>query len=60
MGLPLHDPKECFSELKRHIGHRVVVVGYGRPHEAPINVAIECESCGEVILDFDDRDIASD
>jgi len=52
MGIPLYDPKECYKELRRHIGHRVVVVGYGRPDEEPENVAIECEDCGEVILDF--------
>ena len=58
MGLPLHDSKACYDELRHHIGHKIVIVGYGRPDEAPENVAIECESCDEVILDFNDEDIA--
>ena len=57
MGLPLYDPQACYEELKDHIGHKVVVVGYGRPHEEIINVAIECEDCGEVIIDFDHPDM---
>ena len=39
-----------FEELKIHVGHKVVVVTYGNP---PVNVAIECEDCYEVLLDFD-------
>jgi len=56
MGLPLYDPKACYDELRNHIGHRVVVVGYGPPDEAPVNVAIECEDCGVVIMDFGNHD----
>lgn len=37
-----------YKELKEHIGHNIVCVGYGKE-----NVAIECEDCNEVILDFD-------
>jgi len=40
-----------FNELRKHIGHNVVVVGYGK--DELVNVAIECEDCGEVLLDFD-------
>ena len=39
-----------FEDLIRHINHEVVCVTYGDP---PINVAIECETCMEVLLDFD-------
>lgn len=53
MSIPLYDPRQCYHELRHHIGHRIVIVGYGNPEEPPVNVAIECESCGEVILDFD-------
>ncbi len=38
-----------FVELLAHVGHKVVVVTYGRP---AINVAIECEDCNEVLLDY--------
>lgn len=41
-----------YEELKRHVGHKIVCVAYGDPEE-PANVAIECEDCGEVLLDYD-------
>jgi hypothetical protein len=41
-----------FEELNAHYGHEVVVVRYG-PEDAPVNVAVECETCNEVLLDFD-------
>lgn len=40
-----------FEQLKQHIGHKIVCVGYGR--EEIVNVAIECEDCNEVLFDFD-------
>lgn len=49
------DLNNGFEELRRHIGHSVVVVSYGDTE--PWNVAIECESCGEVLLDFDHPDV---
>jgi len=39
-----------FKELKEHIGHNIVCVGYGKPIQ---NVAIECEDCNEVLFDYD-------
>ena len=36
--------------LLAHRGHRVSVVSYGDPAD-PANVSLECEDCGEVILD---------
>ena len=39
-----------FKELKRHLGHDIVCVSYGKPIN---NVAIECETCNEVLLDHD-------
>jgi hypothetical protein len=43
-----------FQELESHIGHDVVVVGYRAKTGKPfMNVAIECETCNEVLLDFD-------
>ena len=42
-----------FEELKSHIGHRVVCVGYGKKGQY-VNVALECEDCNEVLVDFDE------
>lgn len=55
MGLPLHDTAWAYDELRSHIGHNIVCVGYG---DDVANVALECETCGMVLLDFDkiDRD----
>lgn len=39
-----------FKELMEHVGHRIVVVTYGK--DEPVNVAIECEDCHTVLLDF--------
>ena len=38
-----------YKELKRHVGHDIVCVSYGNED----NVAIECETCNEVLLDYD-------
>lgn len=38
------------QDLTRHAGHKLNVVTYGYPVR---NVAIECETCYEVIIDFD-------
>ena len=40
-----------FEDLKNHVGHKIVCVGYGNPIE---NVAVECETCGEVLQDFNE------
>lgn len=40
-----------YKDLSRHFGHNVEVVKY-----ADVNVAIECEDCSEVLLDFDKDD----
>lgn len=48
-----------YAELKAHVGHAVVVVSYGPEYEYegdPENVSIECETCGEVLLDFNKPD----
>lgn len=41
-----------YSELRQHIGHNIEVVAYGDPDE-PANVAIECITCNEVLMDYD-------
>jgi hypothetical protein len=43
-----------FDEIASHVGHNVIVVGYGRDGESQyVNVAIECETCGRILLDWD-------
>lgn len=50
-----------FNDLRRHVGHKIVCVVYGKSfgpawvkgRGIPVNVAVECETCGEVLLDFD-------
>jgi acetyl-CoA carboxylase beta subunit len=48
-----------YHDLLRHVGHRIVCVSYGRsttdpgPNDLPDNVAIECETCYEILVDFD-------
>lgn len=41
-----------YNDLHRHLGHNVEVVSY-----ADTNVAIECQECYEVLLDFDKGEI---
>ena len=53
---PNNHQRVMFDKLKSHIGHAVVVVGYGPTNEESVNVAVECEDCGEVIIDFEHPD----
>ena len=39
-----------YEDLKAHLGHKIVCVSYGFDM---VNIAIECEDCNEVILDYD-------
>jgi ribosomal protein L25 (general stress protein Ctc) len=52
MAINLSDEKESFKELKGHIGHDIVCVCYGTKKN-PVNVAIECETCGVVLINID-------
>jgi hypothetical protein len=38
-----------YDELAEHYGHKIEIAIYGEG----MNVAIECENCSEVLLDFD-------
>ena len=45
-----------FEDLKAHIGHKVACVCYrkeGKSENPIVNVAVECETCNEVLVDFD-------
>ena len=41
-----------YDDLIVHKGHKIEVVTYGF-EDSDVNVAIECEDCSEVLLDFD-------
>ena len=41
-----------FEELSWHVGHDVEVVTYQRGGHV-YNIAIECNDCGTVLMDFD-------
>ena len=49
-----------FSDLRQHIGHDICCVGYGYPEPQTglnmVNVAVECKTCSEVLLDFNAED----
>ena len=49
----------CFSDLIKHYGHEIVISKYGIDDDA-WNVAIECETCCEVLLDFDKHERPED
>lgn len=40
-----------FKEARVHVGHKIACVIYGEQ-----NASIECETCNEVLLDFDMED----
>ncbi len=42
-----------YKELMWHKGHKIVCVTYGSKNNPDVNVAIECETCNEVLMDFD-------
>ena len=44
-----------YEKIKEHFGHEIVVAVYG-DLEDPVNAAVECETCGCVIVD-EDRDV---
>lgn len=39
-----------FRESRKHRGHKVSIVSYG-DWDNPEDVCLECEDCGEVVLD---------
>ena len=46
--------KDGYYDLKKHLGHKIVIVGYGGDEDGDwANIAIECEDCNEVLVDFD-------
>lgn len=54
MAIDLSESGQGYYDLKSHIGHKIVVVGYGDPEYPPVNIAVECETCNCVLIDFDE------
>ena len=44
-----------YEKIARHIGHTIEVASYGNLLR-PVNVAVECMDCYEVIVDADNPD----
>jgi len=47
-----------YKDLVPHLGHNIVCVGYGADGQDPENVAVECETCHMVLMDFNREDDA--
>jgi hypothetical protein len=43
-----------YADLMRHVGHDIEIVYYGGK---AANVAIECITCNEVLLDFNNPEL---
>ena len=46
--------KQAKERLMPHVGHDIEVMHYGT-EKFPINLAIECMDCNEVLVDFTDE-----
>jgi hypothetical protein len=54
MGIDLAYDGQGFYDLMKHIGHKIEVVPYGKDTGPTRNISIECLTCGEVLVDFDE------
>jgi hypothetical protein len=54
MGIDLNDG---YNDLRPHIGHKIACVCYGVDDQDPHNIAIECEDCGVVLIDFNHPEV---
>jgi len=51
----------AFKELLTHVGHDLACVYYGGDATRDaVNVAVECQTCHEVLLDFDKEGTANE
>jgi hypothetical protein len=44
---------DTFTDLYRHKGHKIVVAEYLGQDGKPVNIALECENCYEVLMDYE-------
>jgi hypothetical protein len=47
---------ESFQDLKEHVGHEIKCVCYS-DGEIVYNVALECETCCEVLVEYDNPEV---
>lgn len=52
------DDDALWNLLLKHQNHSVAIVTYGNP-DAPADVCLECEDCGEVVLDAELHTLAA-
>ena len=50
---PRVDMKYLYNKFKEYIGHNIVCVAYG-DIENPVDICIECEDCGYVLMSVED------
>lgn len=48
-----------FEKLRPHVGHNVVCVCYGDWND-PVDICIECEDCGCILVSAEDYDVEED
>jgi hypothetical protein len=49
-----------FHALDYHYAHEIVCVRYtDKTTNTIVNVALECQDCGEVLLDYDNEEITN-
>ena len=51
MAIDLTSELTKYNGLKSHLNHELEIVGYSYDDNGPLNIAIECMDCGEVIID---------
>ena len=44
---------EGFERLRTHVGHDIECAVYGKNNSPTQNVAVECVTCGVVLIDYD-------
>ena len=47
---------DSFKQLIRHLGHDISVRYHGVAGGEKVNVAVECDTCHEILLDFDNEE----
>lgn len=45
--------KHKFKELLNHVGHHIECVTYGNKETGVVNIAIECQTCHEILFNID-------
>ena len=59
MAIDLSENGRGYKELQEHVGHKITCVIYGDP-DNPVNAALECETCHEVLVDFNEPEQPSE